>query len=240
MTDEALRCVAPSEISDEALLDYARGRGTARAAAHIQRCALCRGDAQQYALLEHGLHARLYRRTCPDTLTIGEYALGMLPQEQLLSIADHLVECPHCATESRDYTKFLSAPDDPPAERGVLATIRRLLARPLVAPDPVLAGLRGSGNGDSITYAAENLHIFVSIQRATRGSGFVLAGMLQTEDAGGAPSAEAHLLEGDRLLQTERIDEFGSFIFNAVPPATYRIEVHLPDTIVELESVTVP
>jgi hypothetical protein len=239
MTNEALRCVAPSEISDDALLDHARGQGTSHAAAHIQRCALCRADAQEYALLERGLHARLYRRTCPDTLTIGEYAIGMLPQEQLLSIADHLVECPHCAAESRDYTRFLSAPDDPPAERGVLAAIRRLVARPLVAPDPVAAGLRGAGNGDSITYAAEDIHIFVSVQRATRGGGFVLAGMLQLEDADGASEAEARLFAGDHLLQSERIDEFGSFMFNGISPGAYRIEVRLPDAIVEMEPVTV-
>ena len=238
MTSEALHCIAPSEISDEALLEYARGEAPASVAAHIRQCALCRADAQEYALLERGLHAHLYRRTCPDTLTIGEYALGMLPQEQLLSIADHLVECPHCAEESRGYTRFLSTPDDPPAERGVLAAIRRLVARPLVAPDPVYAGLRGSGNGDGITYVAENLHIFVSIQRATRAA-FVLAGMLQLEDADEAPEAEARLLEGDRLLQSERIDEFGSFLFKGVTPGAYRIELHLPDTIVELQSVTV-
>ena len=239
MTSEALHCIAPSEISDEALLEYARGETSASVAAHIQRCALCRADAQEYALLERALHVRLYRRTCPDTLTIGEYALGMLPQNQLLSIADHLVECPHCAEESRGYTRFLAAPDDPPAERGVLAAIRRLIARPLIAPDPVYAGLRGAGTGDSITYAAENIHIFISVQRATRGSGFVLAGMLQLEDADGAPEAEAHLFAGDRLLQSERIDEFGSFIFNGISPGAYRIEVQLPDAIVEMEPVTV-
>jgi hypothetical protein len=239
MAKNVLRCVAPSEVTNDALLAYSRGDAPAALADHIDRCARCRGRVHEYAVIERQLRAHLYRRTCPDTLTLGEYSLGMLPSDEMLSIANHLVECPHCAAESRGYTKFFAEPDTPPAARGMLATVRRLIALPLVAPRPALAGLRGAGNTETAAYTADGINIFVSVQRESRGRDFVLAGMLQPAGMPGQENAKARLFDGDRLLQSEPIDDLGSFFFGGISAGVYRIEVELPDAVVELASITV-
>ena len=232
MAKNVLQCIAPAEVSADALLACSRGNGPADVAAHIERCPHCQGRVDEYAAIERQLIARLYRRTCPDTLAIGEYTLGMLPADAMLIIAEHLVDCTHCAAESRGYTRFFAEPDTPPARGGILATIRRLIALPLATPKPVLAGLRGSANDETAAYTADGITIFVSVQRESRGRAFVLAGMLQTAGPIEPDTAEARLFDGDRLLQTEPIDDLGSFFFGGVSAGDYRIEVQLPDAIV--------
>lgn len=239
MAKKVLRCIAPSEVSADALLAYSRDNGSAAAAAHIERCPYCQSRVREYTAIERQLRFRLYRRTCPDTLTIGEYTLGMLPADAMLSIAEHLVDCTHCAAESRGYTSFFAEPDTPPDRGGILTTIRRLVALPLVAPKPVLAGLRGGANDETAAYTADGINIFVSVQRESRGRAFVLAGMLQSAGVTEFDTAEARLFDGDRLLQTEPIDDLGSFFFGGVSAGDYRIEVQLPDAIVELASIAV-
>jgi hypothetical protein len=239
MAQQELHCIAPAEITADALFAYSRGDAPAGEVDHIERCPHCQGRVGEYAAIERQLIARLYRRTCPDTLTIGEYTLGILPADAMLSIAEHLVGCTHCAAESRGYTRFFAEPDTPPAHGGILTTIRRLIALPLDAPKPVLAGLRGGANEETAAYTADGITIFVSVQRESRGRGFVLAGMLQTADPLDESSAEARLFDGDHLLQTEPIDDLGSFFFGGVPAGAYRIEVQLPDAIVELTSIAV-
>jgi hypothetical protein len=237
MATNAFRCVNPREIDADSLLLYARGEASHGAAQHIERCRHCQERAREYALLERGLLARLFRRSCPDTLTLGEYAMGLLDPGGMMTVAGHLVECHHCADESRDFARFLSEPDIPPAERGMFATIRRLVARPLTAPQPLLAGLRGGGDPESVTYAADGIHVIVSVQRAARGARSILAGMLQVGDV--SPEGEARLFDGSTWISTEAIDDLGSFFFSGISPGTYRIELHLPDTIVELDPITV-
>lgn len=239
MAKNALRCVAPSEITNDALLAYSRGDAGDVVAAHIERCPRCSERVHDYAAIEQRLRAHLYRRACPDTLTLGEYTVGMLRAAEAQQIADHLVECPHCAAESRGYARFFAEPDPPPVERGVLSTIRRLIAWPLIAPKPVLAGLRGSASEETSAYRADGIDIFVSVQRESRGRDFVLAGMLQPADAPVQINAEARLFDDGRLVQTEPIDEFGSFLFGGVTAGIYRIEVQLSDAVVELASITV-
>ncbi|MGD9892746.1 MAG: hypothetical protein AB7U18_15810, partial [Dehalococcoidia bacterium] len=141
--------------------------------------------------------------------------------------------------ESRGYTRFFAEPDTPPARGGIVSTIRRLIALPLVAPKPVLAGLRGDANDETAAYTADGINIFVSVQRESRGRAFVLAGILQTTGQPLADGAEARLYDGGQLLQTEPIDDLGSFFFGGVPAGAYRIEVQLPDAVVELASITV-
>jgi hypothetical protein len=239
MAKNVLRCIAPSEITADALLAFSRGNAPASVANHIDRCARCRDRVREYSTIEQQLRVHLYRRSCPDTLTLGEYTMGFLSDEAMLSIAEHLVDCTHCAAESRGYTSFFAEPDAPPARASILTTIRRLIALPLIAPKPVLAGLRGGPNEETAAYIADGISIFVSVQRESRGRNFVLAGMAQRDGSPIDEGAEARLYDADRLLQSEPVDDLGSFFFGGVPAGAYRIEVQLPDAVVELASITV-
>ena len=233
-------CVDPRAISPDGLMAWARGEAPPGVGEHIERCPACREQATKYAGIDHSLRTGLLRRTCPSSLTIGEYALGALPPSEMLSVAEHLVECPHCRAESRSFSTFLSEPDEPMPESGILGAVRRLLARPLAAPEPALVGMRGTEDEGTVTYAANGLRLTVSVQPAGPGKpGGVLVGLVQ-QDSESFTDASARLYAADRLLQREAVDDLGNFLFRDVAPGSYRIEVSVPDAIVEIDAVHVP
>jgi len=232
-------CVDPRAVSADDLIAWARGEAPPRVGEHLDACPACREQASSYADTDRLLRHELFRRTCPSSITIGEYALGVLPSTQMLSLADHLIECPHCRAESRSFSSFLSEPDEPTPEPGILGAVRRLLARPLAAPEPALSGLRGTADESTTTYAANGLRLTVSVQPAGPGKlGGVLVGLLQ-QDSDSYEGASARLYSGDRLLKREPVDDLGNFLFLNVSPGDYRIEIAVPEAIVEIDMLRV-
>jgi hypothetical protein len=186
----------------------------------------------------------LFRRSCPPTLTIGEYVHGSLAPEAARDLVAHLSDCPHCRAEQRRFAELLAEPDVPPqgspaatAVAGVIAGLRRLLVEPLRGPAPVLAGLRGGGESGSMTYEAEGLRLTVSVQRSARG-GRVVAGLLEPGEEPLAAGSAALYAE-DRLLQTEPVDDLGAFLFSGVTAGSYRLEVTVGDAVLVLEPLAV-
>ena len=235
MTEQRTGCIDPAAIDDEGLIAFARGERTA-AAAHIDRCPSCRAEVRTYARLEPLLRARLLRRSCPETLTLGEYALDLLAPEERVCIAGHLVECPHCREEARDFGVFLKETDAPVPAPGLLGTLRRIFAVPLPPLNPVAAGLRGGGSPEEgITYEAEGLRVIVSVQRGALAGERTIAGMVYGDPA--VEGTAVRLFSGDRLFATETVDDLNTFLFERTHPGTYRIELEIPDAILVVDPV---
>jgi hypothetical protein len=47
------------------------------------------------------------------------------------------------------------------------------------------------------------------------------------------------LLSASQVTDTQQIDDLGNFIFAALTPATYTLEVHLPDKVVVIEPLVI-
>jgi hypothetical protein len=232
-------CTDPSASRRDDLIAWARGEATPGALQHIGSCPACGASAAAYADLDGILRRRYFRSSCPASTTIGEYSLGMLPASESIQLASHLVECPHCRTESRELSAFLSAPDEPLPERGILGAARRLLARPLAPPELALAALRGAADEQTTTYEANGLRLTVSVQVGRPGrKELVIVGLVQ-HDTELPDGAAARLYIADRLIQDEPIDAFGNFLFAGVSAGDYRIEVSVPDAIVEIDALHV-
>lgn len=74
------------------------------------------------------LRVLLYRQDCPDTMTLGDYALGLLSAEEAGQTLQHLESCPHCRAE---IARFADSVAQDPLLMGVEA------ARPVATgPDP--------------------------------------------------------------------------------------------------------
>jgi anti-sigma factor RsiW len=239
MTNEPAACIDPTEISDEELLEYARGDTAGFATRHLERCPACRAEVREYARLEPLLRVRLDRRSCPESLTLGEYAMDILAPAERQTVAAHLVECPRCREEARGLGSFLVEPDPPSPAPGLIAGLRRLLAQPLAPLSPIAAGLRGGSSEESVTYAAEEVQVVVSVGRDARTGTSVIAGMLQP---GAEPpsAATAALYTADTLLQTEEVDDLSAFLFSRLSPGTYRIELTLGDRLIVIDPIAVP
>lgn len=105
-----------SEIGDAELLAYLDGAADADVAAKIEGSEVYLRRSKELARMNKRLTAQLYRHTCPDSLELGEYHLGMLMQEKARAIEAHLAECPHCARELAQLSEYMAAerPDSEP------------------------------------------------------------------------------------------------------------------------------
>lgn len=78
--------------------------------------------------MDTALRALLYRQDCPDTMTLGDYALELLVPEEAGQTLQHLELCPHCRAE---LARFADAVAQDPLLVGAEA------AAPIAtAPDP--------------------------------------------------------------------------------------------------------
>ncbi len=107
--------------------------------------------------LERLLHAALFRRSCPDTMTLGDYQLGLLKAVEHARVRAHVARCPHCQAELARLDAFLA---DRPTISGWIGDAgfewRRLvrageqagqivirLVKDALAPSPRLLPVRG-------------------------------------------------------------------------------------------------
>jgi hypothetical protein len=239
MTQADDRCINPSEIRAVDLIAFAEDEAGPATKSHIERCGFCRRQAVVYAGMERVMNGVLYRRSCIPSLTLGEYAIGVLEPLEMRAVAEHLLDCPHCLAESRSFSAFLAHPDEPLPDQGILAGLRRLIATRRDAPAPALSGLRGTATEESVTYVAEDCLVHVSVQSAAPGrSDKVIAGLVEWR-TGIQTNAVARLYDDDRLLQTESVDDLGIFQFSRVSLGAHRIEVTIPDAVVVIEAIHV-
>jgi hypothetical protein len=191
--------------------------------------------------MEDKLAAHLYRLTCPDSLELGEYEMGILPSARLSFIRSHLAECPHCRSEITGLQLYLrqlvpefrlSAADRlkiwiarliPPAPEGGLA------------PSPAFA-VRGEGRGLHV-YEAGDAQLTIEVQddlekgERKRMSGLILG--VETE------KLVAHLWREGRHLNMLAVDELGGFIFAGLESGRYELilagpslEIHVQELVI--------
>lgn len=75
--------------------------GTARKAVaeHIYRCPACAQEVEELKVLQSVLAIKLYRHSCPESERLLAYRLGALEDDESMTIAKHLGQCPHCVRE---------------------------------------------------------------------------------------------------------------------------------------------
>ncbi len=124
------------------------------------------------------------------------------------------------------------------------AGVRRVIAT-LQPPSPRLAFQRGASNGNDLwprRYTAEDLSISIQVEPGTsrRDSlqliGFVARSGATLEALKGTPVL---LSSPTSAIYTQNIDELGNFIFTSVSPATYTLELRLPDSTIVIEALPV-
>ena len=94
-------------FKDEQLLAYLDGEAGPEVAAQIEASAAGKRRAGELAGLQSRLISRLYRATCPDSEILGEYHLGLLPDQQAREIEAHLRDCSPCVHELVQLRDFL-------------------------------------------------------------------------------------------------------------------------------------
>lgn len=130
-------CVAPDDVTGEALVAWANGEGTWSVVSHLERCAACRIEVAEYARTAGVLRFAL-RRRCPEAFTIGEFVLGALLPAEMETLAAHIHACHACTRECHAIASFLDdadeeRPETAPANGAVLAGTKVRQCLPLRA-----------------------------------------------------------------------------------------------------------
>ncbi len=227
-----MNCASPPELTDRQLLAYADGEADNQVATHLAQCPYCREKARYLSYWQNQLTAKLYRMTCPSSIELGDYHLGLLPTAQTVSVAQHVSDCPHCQREVAQLRDYLRGELAPALEADPMARVKVLIAR-LVGglgepgPDggpalaPVLAGIRGEAKGP-LTLEADGLLIVLDIQPAAEGRVTIL-GQVAADDQDHWTGASVELRQGGARQMTATIDDLGAFRCEGLPPGPTEI-----------------
>jgi anti-sigma factor RsiW len=227
-----MECFAPGTISDDDLLRYTLDPEdlSAEARQHFDECPACRARAADYRSVSTDLATRLHRWDCPTTLTLSEFAAGLLTGKERKQVEEHLKHCLHCSEEAAISREFLAAPT-------AAAPQRPLLKASLPKQQHVLeaySGVRGE-NLWPHQYTIDGISLSLHLAPPSPpGAGASLIGLISRLDTSLATldDIEVHLLPTSMpdqpVPQAARI-KLNNFLFQHIPPGTYELLIALPE-----------
>ena len=264
-----MECSEPGTIRDEEILAFLAGeRVRTGVHQHMMHCQSCSTKLADYRRMELSLSKNLYRLDCPANQVLGEYQLGLLKNERATAVKLHLSSCILCAVEMASLSQFL-ANDPMLVERVFVrpsslnnhhsqqeakslvghlrdvssAKIRRVIAD-FVPLQPRFAYQREVASTEvwPRSYSAEDFSISIQLERGVsrRDSlqliGFVTRKGTSLEALQGTPVV---LSSQSNAVYMQNIDELGNFIFLSISPATYTLELQLPDSTIVIEHLPI-
>ncbi len=264
-----MECSQPGIIGDEELLAYLSGEyARPIVQQHLAQCLRCSTQLAEYRQLEQSLMQKFYRWDCPPNQILGEYHLNMLSNELTTAVQKHLDQCVLCAAEVATLTEFLAADPmlveraaaqtssqnnhrtTQQAVRGILEDLRersgeqvRRIAAMLVPPQPRLAYQRNvAASAWPRRYTAEEFSISIQIERgSSRNDAVQMIGFVTRKGASleALQGVQVQLVSSADASYTQQIDELGNFVFSSIAPATYTLELQLPESTIVIEQLPV-
>jgi hypothetical protein len=237
-------CVSPPELDDRHLWSYVDGEADHETMLHLERCEHCGEKAKALAQLQVRVKSRLYRITCPSPLELGEYHLRILPSPQVLVIAQHVRECPHCEAEVAQLESYLS---DLTVPTSYLQKIKVLVAQLISqggsdqksgAPSmtPTLAGLRGEED-EPFIYQADNVRIMIEVQDDVEQMGLkTLLGLVTGLESN---NFTIQVSQEGQVIATSSVDEIGNFMISHLEPSDYALILTGPNIEIHIQSLLV-
>src|SRR5262245_15515176 len=106
-----MKCITSPALDDTQILSYVEGEADKVIVDHIKECPYCADRAKRLTLTQNRLRARWYRSTCPSSMELGDYHLGLLPEPQKMMVRQHVRECLLCRRDLAELDAFLVEPD---------------------------------------------------------------------------------------------------------------------------------
>jgi hypothetical protein len=256
MPMDCLNSIAPT---DEQLLGFALDGDTLPEATrnHLEQCQTCQRRLARYEQAYAYLLSRLYRTLCPSGEQLSLYCAGLLPDDDRISIANHVLDCPLCAIEVAETRSFLQEQDIelPAPSFSPRALARRIFATRVIRPQLQFA-VRGDESEAAWPrqYKAESVDLSLHLSRTSSGEHMLLGILTSTNPAESVEALEGIPAElykapwplatnGDKptetpLLRTQ-VDDLGNIIFKPVPAGEYVMVVYLPDRELIIEGLTI-
>jgi hypothetical protein len=207
---------------------------------HLEQCNICQRRLATYKHIHNALLSSLYRRQCPTGTQLSFYCADMLQENERLSIAAHLLDCPLCMNEVSELRQLLKDVEPfPPLPLTPTSAVRRIIAT-FLRQQPQLA-LRSEDAAESAwprQYHAASLDLSLHLSRASDGEHILLCIITNTNPAesiaafDGSP-AELYTapydgsVHAESLLSTQ-VDDLGNIVFKPVPSGECVMVVRFP------------
>jgi hypothetical protein len=254
-------CLHSYAPDDEEFLRFALDDEPLRKEAreHLAQCETCQQRLRMFKQVNNALIAKFYRSQCPSAEQISFYCADLLPPDDRMHIAAHILDCPLCSAEVVTTRRFMAEVEPLPvpvpfpvlSPRAVINGVRRITAS-LVRQQAHLV-LR---NDDTPTesswprqYRADTIDLSLHLSRASNGD-YLLLGILSSvdnaESVDAFEGAKAELYSaGNTTPETQtpiritEVDDLGNIVFNAVPIGQYALLIHLPEREIVIEDVII-
>jgi anti-sigma factor RsiW len=225
-----MKCITSPALDDTQIISYVEGEADDAVVTHIKECPYCAERASRLTLFQNQLKTQLYRSTCPSSIELGDYYLGLLPASQVLVVAKHIRDCPHCRLEIAELEEFLAEADVHP---DLLKTAKVLFAR-LVggqAGEPsstsAFSALRGEAKGP-LVFEADGIVITLDVQ-ASANQQVSIQGQLAADDQNQWTGAVVKLQQAGMPELTASLDDLGAFAFEAISPGSLELHITSPN-----------
>jgi hypothetical protein len=231
-------------------LVYDEGTLSAQEQAHFDTCTVCQQRLDTYHGLQHTLLSTLQRRLCPSALRLNYYCLGMVPAQERVRIASHLLDCPRCADEVAESRRLQAAFEPFPATTSLSTVARRLFATLVVQQARPVTRSEAVSQGWPRQYQADALSLSLHLSRQAGGE-IMLLGILTSSDPGLTVDAfdgvMVDLYSGETISQatrqqptlTTQVDDIGNLLLAPLAVGSYTLIVRLPGREVVIEGLTV-
>ena len=252
-------CLHSNAPDDEELLRFALDEEPLRKEAqeHLAQCETCQQRLRMFKQVNNALTAKFYRSQCPSAEQISFYCADLLPPDDKMHIAAHILDCPLCSAEVVVTRRFMAEVEPLPvpfpvlSPRSVFNDVRRIAAS-LVRQQAQLV-MRNGNTPTEISwprqYQAETIDLSLHLSRASNGD-YLLLGILSSvnnvENVDAFEGAKAELYaasntttETQAPIRITEVDDLGNIVFNAVPIGQYALLIHLPEREILIEDVTI-
>lgn len=256
---DSLHTLAPS--NEELLsLAYDEGALPEEKREHLEQCEVCQQRLATYRRTNSRLLAKLYRSACPGAVELNYYCLGVLPQEERVSIASHLLDCPACAGDVAEIRRVQAAFEPfPPAAFSLRTAARRLFATLVVQQAQPVTRDMAPSTGWPRQYRAGTIDLSLHLSRAANGETMLLGIITSIDPAEPVDAFEDTRVELYRApglvadekeegqgyeeaavpLLTTEVDDVGNIMLEDIPAGDYVMLIHLSDREVIVEGLTI-
>lgn len=219
--------------------------------AHLKQCEICQQRVNRYKKVNQSLISHLYRKECPDGTKLSLYCADLLPDEERVHIAAHILDCSLCTAEVVSTRRFMR--DVPFDDLGPISTYMQTIRRifgVLVRQQAQLVLRDGNvGKAWPRQYHIESIDLSLHLPRATNGD-YMLVGILTSADESVSvdafEGARAELFAGTYAERTTKtplrrvmVDDLGNIVFSSVPAGNYFLLIHLPGRELVIEQITI-
>ncbi len=255
---DCLNSIAPT---DEELISYALDDEALPTEAnnHLQQCETCQKRLARYKQTSTYLLSHLYRSQCPSGQELSLYCADLVPDEERIRIANHVLDCPLCANEVAETRTFLRTLDveQPVSSFSLRALLHPIFATRVLRTQPQFAVRGGSDASETPwprQYKAETVDLSLHLSFTSKAERMLL-GIITSID----PEESVEIFEGvaaelytapgpltsngdkptaSPLLRTQ-VDDLGHLVFKPVPTGQYVMIIYLPNHELVIEDIAI-